>query len=127
MRAPHRHRPRRLDRFVPARGFDLAALSEKVAYVISPEHKDYLTSAGPGRLRSDASACPRGLDLDDVVRWLQDAVRDGEMSAQLEGDFPRYAWRRVNGQVYEARLSNSGMGQYKGYPIQDDEAPSWLS
>lgn len=97
-----------------------------MTYVISTEHKDYLTSAGPGRLRSDASACPRGLDLDDVVRWLADAMRDGDVSAQLEGDFPRYAWKRVEGQVYEARLSNSGLGQYKGYPIQDDEAPSWL-
>lgn len=127
MRTPNRHRPRKLDQFMPTRGTDLAALSEKVTYVISPEHKDYLTSAGPGRLRSDASACPRGLDFDDVVQWLRAAVREGSLSAQVEGDFPRYAWRRVEGQVYEARLSNSGLGQYKGYPIQDDEAPSWLS
>jgi hypothetical protein len=127
MRTPHRHRPRKLDRFAPARDFDMAALSEKVTYVISAEHKDYLTSAGPGRLRSDASACPRGLDFGDVVQWLRDAVRDCQVSAQLDGDFPRYAWRRVEGQVYEARLSNSGLGQYKGYPIQGDEAPGWLS
>lgn len=126
MRTPHRHRPRKLDRFVPAPEFDLEAFAEKITYVISPEHKDYLTSAGPGRLRSDASACPRGLDFDDVVRWLRDAARDGHLSAQVEGSFPRYAWRRVEGQVYEARLSNSGLGQYKGYPIQDEEAPGWL-
>ncbi len=127
MRTPHRHRPRKLDRLAPTRDTDLAALSEKVTYSISTEHKDYLTSAGPGRLRSDASACPRNLDFDDVIQWLRDAVRDGQVSAQVEGDFPRYAWRRVEGHVYEARLSNSGLGQYKGYPIQDDEAPSWLS
>jgi len=126
MRTPHRHRPRKLDQLAPARDVDLAASSENVTYVISTEHKDYLTSAGPGRLRSDASACPRGLDFDDVAKWLQDAVRDGHVSAQIEGDFPRYAWKRVGGQVYEARLSNAGLGQYKGYPIQDDEAPSWL-
>jgi len=62
-----------------------------------------------------------------VVQWLRDAVRDGDLSAQVDGNFPRYAWRRVEGQIYEARLSNSGLGQYKGYPIQDGEAPGWLS
>lgn len=127
MRTPHRRRPRKLDRLAPGPEFDLADLAEKVTYVVSPEHKDYLTSAGPGRLRSDASACPRGLDFDDVLQWLRDAVREGQLSAQVEGDFPRYAWRRVEGQIYEARLSNSVLGQYKGYPIQDEEAPIWLS
>jgi hypothetical protein len=48
------------------------------------------------------------------------------MSAALEGDFPRYVWKRVGGRVYEARLSNSGLGQYKGYPIEDFEAPGWV-
>ncbi len=126
MRTPHRHRPRKLDRLVPGSPIDLAAMAEKVGYVISPEHKDYLTSAGPGRLRSDASACPRGLDFDDVLEWLRDAVRECCVSADMEGEFPRYAWRRVEGRVYEARLSNAGLGQYKGYPIQDYEAPGWL-
>jgi hypothetical protein len=127
MRTPHRHRPRKLDQLEPAADADLAALAERVTYVISPEHKDYLTSAGPGRLRSDASACPRGLSFDKVFQWLRAAVRDGQLSAQTEGDFPRYAGRRIEGQVYEARLSNSGLGQYKGYPIDDGEAPGWLS
>jgi hypothetical protein len=111
---------------VPGPDVDLAAMAEKVTYVISTEHKDYLTSAGPGRLRSDASACPRGLDFDDVLKWLREAVRECNLTADMDGDFPRYAWRRIDGQVYEARLSNAGLGQYKGYPIQDDEAPDWL-
>jgi hypothetical protein len=126
MRSPHRYRPRKLDRLVPGADIDLAAIAETVTYVISPEHKDYLTSAGPGQLRSDASACPRGLDFDNVLEWLRDAVRECCLSATMEGDYPRYAWKRVEGQVYEARLSNSGLGQYKGYPIQEFEAPGWL-
>lgn len=69
---------------------------------------------------------PRGLDFDDVLEWLRDAVRECCLTADMDGDFPRYAWRRVDGQVYEARLSNAGLGQYKGYPIQDHEAPDWL-
>lgn len=126
MRTPHRHRPRKQDRLMPGADVDLLAMAEKVTYVPSAEHKDYLTSAGPGRLRSDASACPRDLDFDKVLEWLRDAVRACALSAATEGDFPRYAWRRIGEQVYEARLSNSGLGQYKGYPIQDSEAPEWL-
>jgi len=126
MRAPRRRRPRKDDQLVPGPQTDLAGLSGKVSYVISAEHKDYLTSAGPGNLRSDASACPRGLDFAEVESWLRAAVRDGTVSAALDSDFPRYVWRRVEGRVYEARLSNAGLGQYKGYPIEDHEAPDWL-
>lgn len=111
---------------MPRSEIDLQAMAERVTYVISPEHKDYLTSAGPGKLRSDASVCPRGLDFGEVEQWLRSAVRDCRVSAAFEGDFPRYAWARVEGHVYEARLSNSGLGEYKGYPIHDYEAPGWL-
>ncbi|HEX4705400.1 MAG TPA: hypothetical protein VH352_24960, partial [Pseudonocardiaceae bacterium] len=98
-------------------------MADDVSYIISPEHKDYMTSAGPGRLRSDATACPRGLDFAEVEGWLRDAVRKGHVSAALNGGYPRYAWTRVGTQVYEARLSNPGLGQYKGYPIREHEAP----
>jgi len=126
MRATRRRRPRKDEQLVPGPETDLAMMADKVTYVISSEHKDYKTSAGPGNLRSDATACPRGLDFDEVLEWLRAAVRDGSVSAVLDGDFPRYAWRRVGGQIYEARLSNSGLGEYKGYPIEDHEAPGWL-
>lgn len=127
MRAPRRHRPRDDDRLESSADVDLEALAGKANYVISPEHKDYLTSAGPGKLRSDASACPRGLDFEEVEGWLRNAIRKGNVSAACDGEFPRYAWAKVGGRVYEARLSNSGLGSYKGYPIQDYEAPGWLS
>jgi hypothetical protein len=60
MRAPRRRRPRKDQRLVPTADTDLDALAIRATYVISAEHKDYLTPAGPGKLRSDASACPRG-------------------------------------------------------------------
>jgi hypothetical protein len=126
VRTTHRRRPRKDDRLVASTA-ELAGLADKVSYVISPEHKDYLTAAGIGRLRSDATACPRGLNFDDVLAWLRAAFSAGDVSASLDGTFPRYAWARVEGQVYEARLSNSGLGSYKGYPIADHEAPRWLS
>ncbi|WP_285690726.1 hypothetical protein [Actinoplanes sp. NBRC 103695] len=126
MRSPGRRRPRKGDQLPADSDLDLDAMAEKVTYVISPEHKDYLTSAGPGKLRSDASACPRHLDFDDVLNWLKAAIRNRSVSADFDGDFPRYVWVRVEGSVFEGRLSNSGLGGYKGYPIRDYEAPSWL-
>lgn len=126
MRTPHRKRPRKDDQLVPGADTDLAKMAGEVSYIISTEHKDYLTSAGPGNLRSDATACPRGLDFTKVEEWLKQAVRDCHVSAILDGEFPRYAWAKVGTQVYEARLSNAGLGQYKGYPIEEHEAPGWL-
>jgi hypothetical protein len=126
MRKPKRRRPRNDAQLVPGAQTDLAEMSLNVSYVISTEHKDYLTSAGPGNLRSDASACPRGLTKEQAEGWLREAVSDGSVSALLDGDYPRYAWNRVEGRVYEARLSNAGLGQYKGYPIEDHEAPGWF-
>jgi hypothetical protein len=126
MRATKRHRPRKTARLQADGRVDLDAMAETVSYLPSAEHKDYLTAAGPGKLRSDASACPRGLDFVAVRGWLRNAVRARQVSADFQGDFPRYVWTRVEGQVYEARLSNSGLGAYKGYPIHDHESPAWL-
>jgi len=126
MRSPGRRRPRKDDQLPPESDVDLDLMAEKVTYVISPEHKDYLTSAGPGKLRSDASACPRNLDFDEVLNWLKAAIRGRCVSADFDGDFPKYVWTRVNDRVYEGRLTNSGLGGYKGYPIHDYEAPGWL-
>ena len=126
MRAPRRRHPRKDERLVPAANTDLESMATRVTYVISAEHKDYLTPAGPGKLRSDASACPRGLDFAEVEGWLKAAVARGDVSASMDDEYPRYVWARLDGRAYEARLSNAGLGQYKGYPIRDFEAPGWL-
>jgi len=57
---------------------------------------------------------------------LRDAIRMGAVSANFEGSFPRYAWFKNEGVVYEARLINRELGQYKGYPLNDDEWPAEL-
>jgi hypothetical protein len=112
MRTPGRRRPRKSDRLGSDAKVDLTVITEKVTYVPSPEHKDYLTVAGPGMLRSDASACPRGLDFDEVVEWLRDAVRRGDVSADLKGGFatlcmgagPRTGLRGAVEQLRSGRL-----------------------
>jgi hypothetical protein len=79
--------------------------------------------AGPARLRSDASRCdPRYIDFEAPTRALRDAVRAGQTS-EFNGRFPKYVWGALDGLIYEARLVNHELGQYKGYPIDVDELP----
>lgn len=58
-----------------------------------------------------------------LTAQLQDSLRAGTVGALWEGDFPRYVWGRIDGQVYEARLVNKVLGEYKGFPLEDDEWP----
>jgi len=125
VRSPGRRRPLRRDR-ASASPQQCRELAAAVSYLPSPEHKDQMTAGMLPQLRSDATACPRHLDLLQVERWLRDAVREGHFSAVAENGFPRYVWAAHDGQVYEARLTNSGQGQYKGYPLDEGERPAWL-
>ena len=76
--------------------------------------------------RSDATPCPTDLSLEAAETLLREAVRRGWVSASMDGVFPRHAWIRDGSAVFEGRLTNSGLGQYKSYPIASDEAPRWL-
>lgn len=109
-------------------GVDLEALAARASYVGSSEHKSYPSFAGPPKLRSDASKCdPKLADAEEITGWLRTAIRTGFIGAPWEGDFPRYAWHRLDQVVYEARLVNQELGQYKGYPLRADELPEGLS
>ena len=103
---------------------DLNDLANRVTYVGSPEHKDFPSFAGQPKRRSDASICPRHIrDAETVTEWLRAAIRRGVTGSPWENGFPRYAWHKQEHTVYEARLINRGNGEYKGYPLNDDEWP----
>lgn len=125
MRAPCRKRPlrRTLDKNVNQ--YELDVLSEKVTYIGSPEHKDTPSFAGTPRPRADASICDRELsqDRERVQQWLECAVSSGCVGELKEGEFPRYVWYRDTEIVYEGRLVNRGNGEYKGYPLHENEWP----
>ncbi len=125
MRTPHRKRPlrRTIDKNITQ--YELDALSEKVRYIGSPEHKDTPSFAGFPRPRADASICDRGLAQDraKVQQWLECAVSAGCVGELREGAFPRYVWYRDADVVYEGRLVNRGKGEYKGYPLDKMEWP----
>ena len=123
MRAPKLKRPRKRELHVPV-DVDLAGIAERVAYIGSPEHKDFPSFAGRPRFRADASRCPRWIkDRQVVEEWLRSAIRRGAVGAFWEGGFPRYVWHMEGDTVFEGRLVNKGLGEYKGYPLDRDEWP----
>lgn len=122
MRAPKRKHPLRRRVVASPLEVDLAVLAERVSYVGSSEHKTFSSFAGKFNPRADASKCdPKLADRDELTEWLRAAIRAGHAGDLWEGDFPRYAWCRQGGVIYEARLTNSELGEYKGYPLEEDE------
>lgn len=125
MRAPQRHRPAPRRISPPPPGTDLAGVAAKASYVGSPEHKDAPTFAGQPKPRSDASICDRALSTrqDEITEWVREAIRLGATGGRWENGFPRYVWYKDGGIVYEGRLVNSGLGEYKGFPLNSEEWP----
>ena len=127
MRAPKRHRPQ-IRKIARPSGVDLAQLAKRARYVGSPEHKNAPSFAGrQPHPRADASICPREITQDQAQTWLREAILAGATSALWEGDFPRYVWFKAGKIVYEGRLVNSGNGEYKGWPLAEDEWPAGLA
>ena len=128
MRAPRRHRPQKREIHAPLDPADLNGLAEQARYVGSPEHKDVTSFAGQPRLRADASCCPREMaeDQQTIDEWLRSAIRRGATGAPWEGVFPRYVWYKHQETVFEGRLVNRETGEYKGYPLNQDEWPAGI-
>lgn len=112
----------------PDPSIDLDALAERCRYVGSPEHKSSPSFAGEPKLRqADATKCdPAFKDAaEEITTWLRDAIRAGHTGI-WQGRFPEYAWYRVDGRCYEARLTNPGNGDYKGYALVEHECPDGI-
>jgi hypothetical protein len=128
MRAPKRRRPLRRSLTEPPVGVNLSELAKRASYVGSCEHKSYPSFAGPPKLRADASKCDPALsDPAKLTSWLRESIAFGHVGEPWEGDFPRYVWHRRQGEVYEARLVNRELGEYKGYPLERGEEPEGLT
>ena len=132
MRAPKRRREFLRARSEPPARTRLNDIADRVRYIGSPEHKTYPFEGHQPSPRRDANKCDPALQsANEITNWLADAVRAGHVGAPWEtgevNTYPRYVWTRRDGVCYEARLTNAGLGQYKGYPLNADEAPEWLS
>lgn len=122
MRHHRQLKPRRLATWPPGVPSP-DAVAAKVRYVGSAEHKDHPSPAGAPALRKDASPCdPRYKTFDEPDRALKQAV-EGRQTSEFQGQFPKYVWGFLDGQLYEARLVNHERGEYKAYPLAEGEAP----
>ncbi|MEA2462456.1 MAG: hypothetical protein QOJ98_203 [Acidobacteriota bacterium] len=102
----------------------MADVANKSSYVGSPEHKDAPSFAGQPRPRADASICDQRLNnAADVTLWLKEAIQKRAFGSYWEGLFPRYVWYKDGETMYEGRLINRELGQYKGYPLERNEWP----
>ena len=107
----------------PPQDVDLTEVASHAVFVGSPEHKSTPSFAGQATPRSDASMCDPALKGQQrkLTCALRKAILNGQIGELWEGEFPRYVWCRVDGTICEARLSNRAKGEYKGYPLEDDE------
>lgn len=128
MRAPKRKRPQPRVILPPPSDVDVTALAERAVYVGSSEHKTGPSFAGMPRPRADATKCAPELNnrRDEIQQWLRRAFELNCFGYPWDGDFPRYAWCKVDEVVYEARLVNRELGQYKGWQLEPDEWPSGI-
>jgi hypothetical protein len=55
------------------------------------------------------------------VLLLRSAIRAGCVHAEFKGDFPTRVWAYINGKLHEARLQNSMLGEYHGFPLEYPE------
>lgn len=106
-------------------------------YVGSPEHKverwwgglpeAYVDSDGAARRpgKQLTTVCPLvgEAERDMATSWVQQALREGQQR-YYEGDkdFPKRLWYRDRDrQVWTGFCVNSVLGQYKGWPIDEEE------
>jgi hypothetical protein len=96
--------------------------SNACRYAGSPYHRrrdSMMGGATADRTWPDASKCPPFWTREAATRALKEAIRIGQVSADWQNGFPRFAWIRHDDVLYEARLSNSGLGEYHAYPLED--------
>jgi hypothetical protein len=104
---------------------DIVAAVEEAAsrarYVSSPYHRSARSRMGgmAARRWPTASKCSPEWTVETATRALREAIRSGLISESWRGGFPALVWHLEGDVLYEARLSNSGRGEYHAYPLED--------
>ena len=126
-------RPRQL----PARAPLAQQQIEAARYVGSPEHKThkwwgglpaaYVPDGGqasrPGKQQTTICHLLTEEDRDRATEWVQTALRTGRFR-YYDGDqeYPKKIWYRdETGQLWFGLCVNGVLGEYKGWPAEEDE------
>ena len=112
------------------------ALAREACYVGSPEHKDgnwwgglprarQLRGGGvgrPGKQRTTVCPLTAPEDQQRATRWVRTAIAEGQYKfVQADQKYPKRIWYRAAGTVWEGWCINTQAGEYKGWPIREEE------
>lgn len=101
-------------------------LAVRARYDGNPQHKlrpnDYglrpSHAPRPGKTLCDGAG-PFPAELARAL--LRAGLERGMISRQMRGDWPQNVWSIDDGRAFEAELTNSEQGSYRGYPLPADD------
>ena len=76
------------------------------------------------RGRQTTTVCPLTTEEDRALAttWLRNAIVAGQYRfVEADQDFPKRVWFRARRRVWFGFCFNTSAGQYKGWPIDEDE------
>ena len=132
-------RPRRAKKRPQRAGLSLDErqdLAARARYIGSAEHKDKAWWGGlpkakqlPGgkvgrRRKQKTTLCPLTSSDDKrrATQWVRSAIASGQYRFyEGDQDFPKKIWHRADGRIWYGLCVNQGQGEYKGWPIEEQE------
>ena len=111
-------------------------LARDAVYEGSGEHKDEAWWGGlpaarqlPGgrvgrRRKQTTTICPllSTRDRAKATRWVREAIILGQYKfVEADQRFPKKIWYRADGKIWYGFCINTQSGQYKGWPIDEEE------
>lgn len=75
--------------------------------------------------KQNTTICPLTTpeDRDKATEWVREALANNQIKyVEADQDFPKHIWyREATGQVWQGFCTNTAAGQYKGWPIPEEE------
>jgi hypothetical protein len=103
-------------------GINLEKLVGEVDYKPSQKHKRYPIEGQKPYFDHNSAKCDNSVTLEQVKGWLTEAIQNKTFSS-LRGTFPACIWHRVGNDVFEAKQTIPGKGEYHGFPLEEYEVP----
>jgi hypothetical protein len=113
------------------------ALAKRAKYIGSAERKAQRWWGGGPGLRKDKSGnviprpkkqkstvCPLVTEEDRgrATGWIKEALAAGQYKfVDGDKDFPKHVWHQVDGQGWFGFCINTISGEYKGWPLEEEE------
>lgn len=132
--------PKRPNRRPPRRELsanERANLAARARYVGSEEHKSKAWWGGkvprarqlpggqigrPGKQTTTICPLTSRTDQQRATQWVQAAIANGQYRFfEADKGFPKKIWHRADGRIWCGMCLNQGQGEYKGWPIDEQE------